>query len=408
MVKYKQLVVLITLALTGFTACNSSQKKATKPADEQSFTAEQVLYISSDGQHKFAVEEVSNEQIKIMDLISDEVYLLEHVPSASGVKYSNENGYSFWIKGDNFMWMKGEMKVASGERVGIDFSGNYVTTGYEKRKEGYDWVGVKVTRAGSDKLKFQVRSRADKKKPTCTWDAVGYQLTDNSYYTMEDGKRILFNFLGDTLSIAPEHPADENVLFFYCSGGATVAGQYIKIEEKLDQEQIDPTIFSKVLRLQGIGFYVTSVRKGPQTEVTVSPFGLEEVNRVETYTVDGSVVDAEVEDLNADGSPELLIYTQSFGSGSYGNVLAFSVNNRKSLSRAYFPPVVENPSINKGYMGHDEFSVVETSLVQRFPVYNEGDPNARPTGGIRQISYKLVEGEAMRRFEVKDIMTLER
>lgn len=407
MIKYLQLVVLALIIITGFAACNSSQNKETKPADEQAIPSEGVLYISSDGQYKFMVEEVNEEQIRIRNQITSEVYLLEHVPAASGVKYSNKVGYSFWMKGDDFIWMKGEEKVASGKRVSIDFSGNYVTSDYSQRSEGYDWVGVRVTPVGTDQLKFQVRSRADKKKPTCTWDANAYQLSDKSYYTMVDGKRILFIFSGDTLSIAPENPGDENVLFFYCSGGATVAGEYLKINEKLDPEQVDSTVFSKVLRLQGIGFYVSSVRKGPQTEVTVLPFGLELDNRTETCTVDGSVVDAEVEDLNADGSPELLIYTRSFGSGSYGNVLAFSVNNRKSLSMAYFPLVVENPKINTGYMGHDEFSVVETSLVQRFPVYNEGDPNASPTGGIRQISYKLVEGEAMRRFEVKDIMTFE-
>ena len=45
-------------------------------------------------------------------------------------------------------------------------------------------------------------------------------------------------------------------------------------------------------------------------------------------------------------------------------------------------------------MGHDEFRVVESSLVRRFPVYREGDTNAKPTGGTRQISYELKAGEA--------------
>jgi hypothetical protein len=45
-------------------------------------------------------------------------------------------------------------------------------------------------------------------------------------------------------------------------------------------------------------------------------------------------------------------------------------------------------------MGHDEFAVVEGTLVQRFPLYREGDANARPTGKIRQLQYKLKAGEA--------------
>jgi hypothetical protein len=45
-------------------------------------------------------------------------------------------------------------------------------------------------------------------------------------------------------------------------------------------------------------------------------------------------------------------------------------------------------------MGHDEFAVVENVFVQRFPIYRDGDTNAKPTGGTRQMQYKLVPGEA--------------
>ncbi|MDF2377039.1 MAG: hypothetical protein P1U81_12405 [Verrucomicrobiales bacterium] len=33
-------------------------------------------------------------------------------------------------------------------------------------------------------------------------------------------------------------------------------------------------------------------------------------------------------------------------------------------------------------------------LARRFPVYKEGDSNAKPSGGTRQIQYKLKAGEA--------------
>jgi hypothetical protein len=45
-------------------------------------------------------------------------------------------------------------------------------------------------------------------------------------------------------------------------------------------------------------------------------------------------------------------------------------------------------------MGHDEFAVVENRLVRRFPVYLAGDTNAEPSGGTRQIQYRLDAGEA--------------
>ncbi len=36
----------------------------------------------------------------------------------------------------------------------------------------------------------------------------------------------------------------------------------------------------------------------------------------------------------------------------------------------------------------------QPSFVRRFPVYKEGDANCCPEGGIRQLQYKLVPGEA--------------
>lgn len=45
-------------------------------------------------------------------------------------------------------------------------------------------------------------------------------------------------------------------------------------------------------------------------------------------------------------------------------------------------------------MGHDEFQVVENSLVRRFPIYKDGDSNAKPSGKMRQLQYKLKAGEA--------------
>lgn len=173
-----------------------------------------------------------------------------------------------------------------------------------------------------------------------------------------------------------------------------------KTKEHLKEKE---TVFSKTLTLQNIGFTVTSIKNEFSTEITIVPFGLEISNRTLKHEIDGTVTNTEIEDLNTDGFPELLIYTTSYGSGSYGNVIGYSVNNGKSVSQIYFPPINENSDLSKGYMGHDEFAIVETSLVQRFKTYNPGDSNANPTGKIRQIQYKLVDGEASRRFEVKSI-----
>ena len=156
--------------------------------------------------------------------------------------------------------------------------------------------------------------------------------------------------------------------------------------------------FQKTLQFKGISFDVNTKGSGSLRQLVIQPKGFEKTNKSVELEIDGKVTDAQVADLNADGFPEVLIFTQSAGSGSHGNVVAFSANGVKSMSRVYFPPVSENTKLKKGYMGHDSFSIKESALIQEFPIYNEGDPNINPTGGIRRIQYKLVNGEASRKF----------
>ena len=55
-------------------------------------------------------------------------------------------------------------------------------------------------------------------------------------------------------------------------------------------------------------------------------------------------------------------------------------------------------------MGHDEMAIVENTFCQRFPIYKDGDSNANPTGGTRQIQYKLVDGETGRVLKIDKVL----
>ena len=282
-------------------------------------------------------------------------------------------------------------------------AGNYVSSDYPKRKEGYDWVAVSVKLLTDSAAHIRIRSRADRKRPTCTFDADAVQSGDHLLKAAVEGKIILFSFAADSLTIQTGNEEDSGILNYFCSGGGSLAGSYQKIKDPLDKKQIDSTVFLKVLSMQNIFFDIRTTGEGSLQQLIIQPAGLEKDNTKITLETDGSVTNAEIEDLNSDGFPEILIYTVSAGSGSYGNVIAYSVNNGKSMSPIYFPGIADNPKANKGYLGHDEFAIVETHLVQRFRVYNPGDPNCCPTGKIRQVHYKLVDGENSRKFVVDNI-----
>mgnify|MGYP000025228145 FL=1 len=164
------------------------------------------------------------------------------------------------------------------------------------------------------------------------------------------------------------------------------------------------TDFDQTLELQGISFKVHATDKGSINTLTIKPKGLKTVIRPITREINGKAIEAEVADLNEDGSPEILVYTVSTGSGSYGGLVGYATNHKKSLSEIYLPELTEDKEASVGYMGRDEFSVVETRLARRFPVYRSGDINSNPTGGLRQLYYVLTTGENGWVFKLDEIV----
>ena len=152
--------------------------------------------------------------------------------------------------------------------------------------------------------------------------------------------------------------------------------------------------FDRTLELQGIRFRVSCPNEGSLNSLRIVPAGLEVDDSPIEREVDGTVTGAEVADLDADGSPEIYVYVTSAGSGSYGSLVAYSANRRKSLSRIQLPPVTGDARAAKGYMGHDAFAVGAGVLTRRFPIFRDSDVAAKPTGGTRRLEYVLVPGEA--------------
>jgi len=80
---------------------------------------------------------------------------------------------------------------------------------------------------------------------------------------------------------------------------------------------------------------------------------------------------------------------QSAGSGSYGTLIGYTLNNKRGLTAIQVPALTTIAGASEGYMGHDTFTVTKGAVVQRFPVYRLGDNNAHPSGGERRIHYQL-------------------
>jgi hypothetical protein len=151
-------------------------------------------------------------------------------------------------------------------------------------------------------------------------------------------------------------------------------------------------VFNKTSKLQGITFQIKSSGEGSQQQLTITTTGAKPPIKPIKQTVNGQVVGVEVADLNGNGLPEIYVFVEGAGSGSYGELVAYSTMKGSELSPVYLQDLSGAPA--QGYQGHDRFEVVEGCLVRHFPIYKPGDTNAKATGGERQICYKLMSGEA--------------
>ena len=66
------------------------------------------------------------------------------------------------------------------------------------------------------------------------------------------------------------------------------------------------------------------------------------------------------------------------------------------MSQIALSPIEDMKALAKYYRGHDYIQVKGNVFTRTFPLYLEDDINANPTGGICEIQYKLVDGEACR------------
>jgi hypothetical protein len=163
-----------------------------------------------------------------------------------------------------------------------------------------------------------------------------------------------------------------------------------KVEDADELLFAEPTApFDEKQELHGITFHVFSPNNRSGNTLIVTPAGLQADNLPIQIDVPGIITRIEAADINTDGSPELYVY--GFDDTSQ-TVLAWSANNKKSLSQISLPDL--DPAQSKGYRGGDEYAVVESILARRFPIYPEDPANTKPTGKTRQIQYKLHPGEA--------------
>jgi len=145
-------------------------------------------------------------------------------------------------------------------------------------------------------------------------------------------------------------------------------------------------------------------KKYDENQLTVRPVGFDNAAREANFMLRGRVAKAEIDDLNGDGYPDLVLYVYSDSSAIFGTVYAFVSKANKSFTGCVLPDPMMDGKINDGYKGHEQFSLMEGYLLEKFPIYKTGDDRDKPSGGTRVLLYQLVPDEG-ERFKFQRVRT---
>jgi hypothetical protein len=135
--------------------------------------------------------------------------------------------------------------------------------------------------------------------------------------------------------------------------------------------------------------------KNDANEVNIKLIGFEkEARSGMNIILNGQMYLAMIDDLNNDNFPDLVLIGYSGPHFQYGTAYAFASKENKSLMVFASKDIMLDGKLKPGYRGHDQFSLFEGSLIQKFPIYSQEDTDDKPSGGTRVIQYQMTVSES--------------
>jgi hypothetical protein len=150
--------------------------------------------------------------------------------------------------------------------------------------------------------------------------------------------------------------------------------------------------YDSTLKIGKAGFRVNCTNRNVDHNVlSIKPIGFSNEAREVSLDLKGRVISAEIDDLNQDGFPDMIIYV--IDAAAKTSLFCISSKNNESLQPIYFPDISNDMVLSKGYRGLDEYKLVEGVLFRQFPIFDADTSIKTPTKKARRIMYKVMTGD---------------
>lgn len=150
--------------------------------------------------------------------------------------------------------------------------------------------------------------------------------------------------------------------------------------------------YDSTLKIGKVGYRVFCMNRSVEKNaISIRPIGFKSEGRDITLDLKGKVAASEIEDLNNDGFPDLVVYvTEKSGNA---NLFSIASKENETIEPIILPDITNDMQMSKGYRGGDEYKLVEGILFRKFPVYESDTTIKTPTNKVRQILYRVVRGD---------------
>lgn len=153
--------------------------------------------------------------------------------------------------------------------------------------------------------------------------------------------------------------------------------------------------YDSTMKIGKVGYKVNcSNRNADKNTINISPVGFDNSVRDFSFEIKGRIRRAEVDDVNRDNFPDLVLYVYTGDTLNKGTVICISSDGNNNVLPIVFPDIVDDLKLRDGYKGNDEFLLMEGVLTRRFPLFTiDSNGVSKPTGKTRQVMYRVAPGE---------------
>ena len=153
--------------------------------------------------------------------------------------------------------------------------------------------------------------------------------------------------------------------------------------------------YDSTLKIGKAGYRINCMNRSvDRNTLTIRPVGFKSDAREATLELKGRVVSAEIDDLNNDGFPDVIIFV--IDANDKLSLLSIASRDNERMEPIYFPDITNDMKLSSGYRGKDKYELDMGGngiLNRTFPIYEADTSIKEPTNKIRLIKYQVVPGD---------------